>query len=159
MSYSNLNNVSDNILKFIFTIQSVFTESDFFKRLPAENDCNCPNPNLPPSHVKVILYLTKHKSPSISEIAKSLNISKSNMTPIIDKLIEEDLVNRYPDPNDRRVLRVGLTSKATNFFNHIRESAKNVISEKISTLSENDLNKLGNCLTDISDIFNKLNLH
>ncbi|MDO5517292.1 MAG: MarR family transcriptional regulator [Clostridium sp.] len=159
MSYSNLNNVSDNILKFIFTIQNVFTESDFFKKLPHENNCNHPSPNLPPSHIKVILYLSRFESPSISEIAKSLNISKSNMTPIIDKLIEEDLVTRYPDPKDRRVLRVGLTSKATNFFNYIRESAKNVISERISTLSENDLNKLESSLSDISDIFNKLDIH
>lgn len=157
MSYSNLNKVSDNVLKFIFTIQNVFTESDLFKKLPSENNCNCPVPSLPPSHVKVILYLTKFQSPSISEIAKSLNISKSNMTPIIDKLIDEELVTRYPDPNDRRVLRVELTSKATNFFHYMREFAKKIISEKINTLSENDLEKLENSLTDITDIFNKLN--
>ena len=157
MSYSNLNNVSDSILQFIFTIQNVFTESDFFKKLPIENNCDCHLPNIPPSHVKVIIYLTNHKSPSISEIAKSLNISKSNMTPIIDKLIEEDLVNRYPDSNDRRVLRVGLTSKATNFFNYARESAKKNISEKISSLSDNDINNLESSLTEITEIFNKIN--
>ena len=156
MSYSNLNEVSNNILNFIFNIQCVFTESDFFKKLSDKSNCSCPN--LPPSHIKVIFYLTKYKSPSISEIAKSLKISKSNMTPIKDKLIEEDLVTRYPDPNDRRVLRIDLTPKSKNLLDYIYKMAMNVISDKISCLCDDDLIKIDKSLKDITDIFKKLNL-
>ncbi|NME83546.1 MarR family transcriptional regulator [Clostridium sp. SM-530-WT-3G] len=156
MSYSNLNEVSNNIINFIFNIQCVFTESDFLKKLSDKSNCSCPN--LPPSHIKVIFYLTKYKSPSISEIAKSLKISKSNMTPIIDKLIEEDLVTRYPDPNDRRVLRIDLTPKSKNLLDYIYKMAMNVISDKISCLCDDDLIKIDKSLKDITDIFKKLNL-
>lgn len=156
MSDSNLSKVSNDILNFIFTIQCVFTESDFIKKLSSKSNCRCPN--LPPSHIKVIFYLTKYKSPSISEIAKSLKISKPNMTPIIDKLIEENLVTRYPDPNDRRVLRVDLTPKSKNLLNYIYKEAMNVISDRISSLCDDDLIKIEKSLNDITDIFNKLNL-
>lgn len=157
MSNSNLNMVSNNILNFIYTIQGVFTESDFLKKLPLIDNCDCKCPNLPPSHIKVIFYLTKYNSPSISEIAKNLKISKPNMTPIIDKLIDENLVTRYSDSTDRRILRIELTPKAKNLLHHIYESARSVISDKISSLSDDDLNRLEKSLNNIIDIFNKVN--
>ncbi len=46
------------------------------------------------SHMKVIFYLANKKSMSVSNVAKWLYISKPNMTPIIDKLIDQRYVNR-----------------------------------------------------------------
>lgn len=156
MSKENLDIISEYMLSFLFSIQNIFTERDIFKHLSEQSIKNCSTSSLPNSHIRVILYLTKFNSSSISEIAKNLNISKSNMTPIIDKLIDENLVNRYTDPNDRRVLRVDLTPKATDFFNDLRNCAKNIIFEKISKLDEDDLSKLETSLIDLISISKKL---
>lgn len=156
MSNVNLDNISEYMLKFLFSIQNIFTEKEVFKHLSESSLKSCSKSPLPNSHIKVILYLARFKSSSISEIAKNLNISKPNMTPIIDKLIDEGLVTRYSDPNDRRILRVDLTPKATDFFNDIRISAKKIIFDKISNLNEDDLIKLESSLIDLIDISQKL---
>lgn len=156
MNNANLETISEYMLNFLFSIHNIFTEREIFKYLSENSIKSCCNSSLPNSHVRVILYLARCNSSSISEIAKNLNISKPNMTPIIDKLIDEDLVTRYPDHNDRRILRVDLTPKATNLFNDIRNSAKQIISDKISNLNNDDLNRLETSLTNLIDISQKL---
>ena len=47
----------------------------------------------------------------MGSIAGQLNISLSSATSMIDRLIEKDLVERSPDPNDRRVVLCQLTPK------------------------------------------------
>ncbi len=48
------------------------------------------------------------------------------MTPIIDRLVEHGLVNKFPDPKDRRILRVELTDKAFELFDAVKLFSKNL---------------------------------
>ena len=102
MNNIDLTKISDDLFSLIIQLNSkLFSSSKMVKCSP-----------LPPSHVKVIFHLMNNGSSSISDIASSLCISKPNMTPIIDKLIKEDLVCRQEDCNDRRIIRIQLTQKA-----------------------------------------------
>lgn len=161
MTINKLSETSDLLLNFLFFIKNdFFIDNNFIKNFPL-----CPkefqeyitNGSIPPSHVKVILYLEKVKSSPISQIANKLNISKSNMTPIIDNLIELDLVKRYPDKNDRRILRVELTTKALDLFKLLENAAREIIKNKISSLSNDDLDALSNSLNTLSCILSKIN--
>jgi DNA-binding MarR family transcriptional regulator len=93
---------------------------------------------------------------SISEVAKNLEISKPNMTPIIDKLIAQGLINRYNDPNDRRVLRIELTDKAYELIKKREEILKNNLAEKISSLTVEDLEALSKHIIGITNIISKI---
>ena len=112
--------------------------------------------SIPPSHVKVIFYLSQKKSMSVSDVAKCLDISKPNMTPIIDKLISNGLVNRYTDPNDRRKINIELTEKAHNLLKNKKREIKNNLFNKISTLNDEDLYKLDASIREMYDILIKL---
>ena len=78
------------------------------------------------------------------------------MTPIIDKLIDMELVNRYTDNKDRRILRVELTPKALEIFKYLESAAKDSIKSKISILSAEDLDDLSTSLYTLSAILKKL---
>lgn len=160
MTYSKLSETSDLLLNFLsFVRNDLFIDNNFLKNFPLcpkEFQKDIPDTSLPPSHIKVILYLEKVKSSSISQIANKLNISKSNMTPIIDKLIELNLVNRYSDNNDRRVLRVELTPKALDLFKSLESIAKEILKTKISSLSADDLDTLYDSLHTLLNILSKL---
>lgn len=154
MTYSKLSETSDLLLDFLFLIRNdLFIDSSFIKNFPLKYISDI---SLPPSHINVILYLEKVKSSPISQIANKLNISKSNMTPIIDRLIELNLVNRYSDNNDRRVLRIELTPKALELFKSLESIAKDVIKDKISSLSDDDLDALSDSLNTLSSILSKI---
>lgn len=55
------------------------------------------NLELPKNQSMVLGVLYEEESLPISEIGKKLEISKPQMTVIIDKLIKQDLVERIPD--------------------------------------------------------------
>lgn len=111
---------------------------------------------VPPSHIQVIVYLSKRESSSVSEIASVLGISRPNMTPLIDKLIAENFVERNIDPSDRRVIRVKLTDSAKEFLiNHKKHLASQLV-DRLATLSEHDLKLFQDSLFNISNIVSKL---
>eukprot|EP00831_Metopus_contortus_P005093 TRINITY_DN11910_c0_g1_i1.p1 TRINITY_DN11910_c0_g1~~TRINITY_DN11910_c0_g1_i1.p1 ORF type:complete len:199 (+),score=17.01 TRINITY_DN11910_c0_g1_i1:102-698(+) len=96
------------------------------------------------------------KSVPVSKISSTLNISKSNTTPIIDKLIDYGLVHRYTDPNDRRKIRVELTNTALEIFDAFKNFARSKLAEKICNLSDDDLLEIHSCTCKLTDIFSKL---
>lgn len=53
---------------------------------------------------------------SMGELAESLFCDASNVTGIIDRLEARGLVERQPDPNDRRVKRLVLTSSGRTLW-------------------------------------------
>ncbi len=53
------------------------------------------------------------------------------MTPIIDKLIQENLVERFTDPNDRRIIRVRVTEKGHEFcLKQRKKKLKSILKKK-----------------------------
>ena len=58
---------------------------------------------IPLSHAQVLAMLSENKSMSVSEISRRLGIAKPNITPLVDRLIASDLVDRVRDTGDRRV--------------------------------------------------------
>ncbi|WP_294154228.1 MarR family transcriptional regulator [uncultured Clostridium sp.] len=155
MTENKLSEATNLLLDFLSLIRNDLFFENFPLRIRDFPKYITPT-TLPPSHIKVILYLEREKSVPISQVAKKLGISKSNMTPIIDKLIELELVNRYSDSKDRRILRVELTQKAVELFEYLESIAKKIIKNKISALSDNDLEDLSNSLYILSSIMRKI---
>lgn len=146
MSTVELNNLSGDLYNLMLILRKkMFNWDEMMKTF-----------TVPPSNVKVIFYLKRNGDSSISEIAKNLLISKSNMTPIIDNLISEGMVNRYDDPNDRRILRIKLTDKAHKVLKSQEEQIKNTIAKKISVLDSEDLECLKHHVAGIKDILGKI---
>ena len=161
MDKDNLFKVADSLVNFLWIIQNnILRENDIIKNFhsPANGQESCiADFSIPPSHVRVIFYLLESNASPISQIADNLGISKSNMTPIIDNLINYGLVNRYPDSRDRRILRVELTDKACKLLDSFRISICNSFVEKISPLSDDEVVMLNDSISNLITILKKLN--
>ena len=77
---------------------------------------------MPLSHVQVLVMLDHRGSLSITEISQSFGIAKPNITPLVDRLIEEGLVMRERNSADRRVVNVVLLPKGEEKLACIRET-------------------------------------
>ena len=145
MNTSNLNDISENLYMLLLSLnRHIFNQHNLTKKF-----------NVPHSHIKVLFFLIHHGPTSISKMAKDLCISKPNMTPVIDKLVEDGLVTRDYDPKDRRVILIKSTDKALDFLKEGKEYLKENIREKISTLNNDDINILSNSLDDLISIIKK----
>lgn len=123
--------------------RKVFHTQDFAKALP-----------FPISHLKVLITLKNKGSMPISTLAKSLEISRPNMTPIIDKLIEEGNVIRMNDPSDRRIIVITLSDKGHELIRTIEIQMQENLGEMFKTLSSDQLNEFHTAIKTITDIIN-----
>lgn len=147
MDEKNLTKLSEDFFLLMMLLhKKIIKLEDFMK-----------NTVVPPSHVKVVFYLAQNGPSSVSSIARDLCISKPNMTPIIDKLLECGYVNRYEDPKDRRVIRIEITEKAHEVFEIKKDLMKSFLKEKLSVLPDEDLISLSGAISEFKRVMSKIN--
>jgi len=71
------------------------------------NDKSCGNVSLAQCHT--ILELGEQNQTTIGELAKSMGLDKSTLSRTIDSLVKKGLVDRVPNPSDRRYTLISLT--------------------------------------------------
>jgi len=90
------------------------------------------------SQAKVLMFLSYKESFKMKDITEELGIANSSATELIDKLIKEELVERFRKPDDRRVVRVKLTEKGRTFINEIKELKRKFWKSIIEKSEEED---------------------
>lgn len=93
--------------------------------------------------------ILNHATPEgvpLSEISARMLCDNSNLTGIVDRLISKGLVERRPDPQDRRVSLICLTSKGAEKMRNIRPRHHASVSRRMRSLSEREVQQLRDLL-------------
>ena len=114
------------------------------------------NKMLPVNQSIVLGILTEEGSLSISQICKKLFISKPQMTIIVDKLVNDDLVYRVHNQGDRRTININITEKGKEYCRNLLEMFKEDLRHKLISLSTEDLTKLLDSIEVTESIFRQL---
>ncbi len=112
--------------------------------------------NLSRLHFVILKILERRGPRPISEIGKRLFIPKPQMTALVDRLIEFDLVERIPDTEDRRVININLTSNGNRTLEECDKVIKESIRKKMATLTQEDLEEMVKCTASLRRIGSKL---
>jgi len=146
MDEERLNKMADDLYLFF----PLFRKKLFkHKKRPDKN-------KMPHSYYHILKVLSKRSELPMSEIGRRVYISKSNMTSLIDKLVENGLAERLPDENDRRVINIAITDKGRNLVGKWRKHSNNDIKMKLSTLSDEDQETFYESIENIKTILNKI---
>ncbi|MFI5909225.1 MarR family winged helix-turn-helix transcriptional regulator [Dactylosporangium sp. NPDC051541] len=73
-----------------------------------------------PGQARALNVLAKHGTMRLSELSEHLRIAPRSTTEVVDGLQERGLVERRPDPADRRATLVTLTAAGTATTEHLR---------------------------------------
>jgi DNA-binding MarR family transcriptional regulator len=103
-----------------------------------------------------IMEMLRGENLAVSEVAKRLLISKSQMTHLIDQLVDLDIVARHHDAKDRRVINISLTNHGKAMLKECRGIMKQTIRNKLSNLTRAELAELSMALEKLNDIGAKL---
>ena len=95
-----------------------------------------------PSHIQILLALSKNKQMTMTEISKQINVINSNLTPLVDKLIKEGYLKRQTSKKDRRVVYISITTQGKQFVMQHKKYVVELLSERFSTLDEQQLEAL-----------------
>lgn len=83
-----------------------------------------------------IVALSKSGEAMMGRLAKDLHVTMGAATNIVDKLIRGGYVARERGEDDRRIVRVKLTSKATAVLKEIEEKATALMTAALGKLPE-----------------------
>jgi DNA-binding MarR family transcriptional regulator len=82
----------------------------------------------------------------LSELAAQLGIVPRSATSVVDDLEAAGLVERQPDPHDRRATLVDLTPNGRQILNTLREKRRDVMVSQLSRLTDNEQQTLAHLL-------------
>jgi len=95
-------------------------------------------------------HLDEEQGRSMVDLSRVLFTDKSNVTSIVDRLEQNNLVTRTMDPRDRRVMLITLTSEGRRLRDKVKEEHDEHISNLIGVLNNTDLHALLAHLASIS---------
>ena len=112
--------------------------------------------SITPAGMFVLGRLKRHGILSMSEIGKYLSMPKPHITVIIDKLIEDNYVERQSDPHDRRIVNIVITEKGLTYFAEIKLAISETLKSKLMLLSSDELDILETASQQVKDILIKI---
>lgn len=107
-------------------------------------------------HLEIMKTLEGERTLHIAEIGEKLQILKPQMTHLIDRLEDLEIVSRQPDTNDRRITNVVLSGKGRRIVEEIDLIMYESITEKLSGLSDDELRDISVSLRKLGGILGKL---
>ena len=108
------------------------------------------------AQVHTLGVLMKAESLTMSEIGSRLYISRPYMTRLANAMIADGLVERRPDPSDRRVIKLAITDKGKKFLRQSITWFKNDLKKNLAGLNNDDVGKLCTALEETYRILSKL---
>lgn len=90
------------------------------------------------------------------ELARRMRIEPPTLVRHLDKLADDGYVERRPDPDDRRVVRVIVTPEGRARLAALQEEAEWVDRELRTLLTEREVDVLGSALMKVHDHFTAL---
>jgi len=103
-------------------------------------------------HGEIIRLLEEEGPLSIGRIGDRLMIAKAQMTQLIDKLVELEIVERRPVKGDRRKIEIALTDTGKGLMEEHRKNIDQSVRNLMSSLTEKDLKSLSDALVVVKDV-------
>lgn len=86
--------------------------------------------DLTQQQLNYLKVMVKMKNPTLSELARKLDLTKPTVTVLVDKLAEKGYIKRVKSDEDRRVMHLHIDKKGAK-INAMREIAHEKMAEKI----------------------------
>ena len=93
---------------------------------------------------------------TITSLSNSMNMPKQNMTKIITKLEELELVQKKQNNIDKRITNIYVTEKALTFMRENSLDNSNRMCNFLSNLSDEELSEFYTSLTKVNNVLSKL---
>ncbi len=107
--------------------------------------------DLTPSYLRALRVLRRHGVMRLSELSERLRIAPRSTTEVVDALQSRGLVERRPDPADRRATLVEVTEHGASVLDAIRAARGTEAERVFGRLSQADRADLVRILRQLRD--------
>jgi DNA-binding MarR family transcriptional regulator len=107
--------------------------------------------DITPAYLRALRVLSRHGEMRLSELSDHLRIAPRSATEVVDALEARGLVQRRPDPGDRRAILVEVTGPGASVLDAIRAARGTETMRIFGRLSETDRADLARILRQLRD--------
>ena len=94
-----------------------------------------------PEHFMILIFLSRNGETNQKSISRGAFKSQATITRAIDKLVDNGLVVKKMDPEDRRNNQVRITEKGKKAYNELQKIYLNREEEVLKGISQDDLDR------------------
>ena len=87
----------------------------------------------------------------MTALADQLDVSPSTATRVCNRLVDKKLVRRYVDADDRRAVRVDLSTRGRKLVEHVMQRRRELITDILEHLPPASQQRLGDALIEFTD--------
>jgi len=137
----------DDIARLAYLLTTVAADTT---RMELEMLCRKEHITIAQYPVLWTLYLSDQpEGLAMSEISDGMVTKTSDVTRLVDRLVQSELVTRTPSTDDRRKIIVSLTKKGRDVFERVTPEIKFAHREQFGHLSESELKQFVKILNKI----------
>jgi DNA-binding MarR family transcriptional regulator len=92
--------------------------------------------------LKSLFFITNEGTTNLRKLAAALKVTPSNVTGIVDRLVQQGLVSRQENPEDRRVSLLKPTEHGEAVVDNLRERRTSYLSRVLGQLRSHELSLL-----------------
>jgi DNA-binding MarR family transcriptional regulator len=108
------------------------------------------------AQLKVLLLVASRGGASVGWLAKHIGVTNPNMTGILDRLEDRDLIQRVRQQQDRRMVRIEVTEGGDELLRSLAAGSKPLLTTALSSLTPREQQALGKGLRALSRAFKGL---
>jgi DNA-binding MarR family transcriptional regulator len=86
---------------------------------------------------------------TLGELSQRMMVSNGNVTGLVDRLVDQKMIERRPSPTDRRAMLVNLTPEGRKTFRAMARTHEGWIAEIFEGLTRNEMDSLMQLLAKI----------
>lgn len=102
-------------------------------------------------HISTII-LNDHEPLTLNQLSELNNISKQQMSKVVESLLNLELVKREIDPNNRRQILLSLSKKGKEFIRKLRQEHFEQLKTSLEKYSEEELISINHHIKAIGEI-------
>ena len=123
--------------------------TDAWKKLYRASERNLSGLGLSIPELRVLKLLHKSTPVTMAGLSKELMLTQAAMTGLVDRLEEEGLADRVRSKEDRRIVRIALTTKGERVFREAEKIHRQFVEKVLESVEDEEI-------LELSSVLNKL---
>lgn len=137
-------------------LMEILSLNPFFHRTIIRPMETCPVSDVTPTQMRTLFALAIHDRLPMGTLAADLDISKQQLTKVIDVLVEKGYVERTDDKNNRRLVLVQLSSAGSDLVNRVLETIADDLTPEFEVFTDAEKESLYNAALTIKQIMERV---
>lgn len=108
-------------------------------------------------HALVLLNRPDRLAPTMSELAAEMEITKQQLTKLVNDLEEKQLVQRQHDHRNRRQVYLTITATGAHIIRQLKDAMLECTITGLSCYTEEELAEMDDCLLRLSALLSRFN--